>query len=134
MSANINYATNTVRTLDRIPETATPLTESDVKDASNLVRLFSGLLRDVQRLLGLWRPKRIDFTDVVSEGSTLAAHTIELAHGFGCEVRWWIVDTQTTGGLISVTYVRREPESTADVLVLSFYYPGRFTIRVEEAG
>jgi len=128
VSANVDFRTGRFKTLDRIPETPTPLTEPDVQDAPTLTRLIVGLLRDVARILGGWRPRRIDFFNVALDdtGTTL----FRLEHRFGGAVRFWVVDWDGA----DPPNVRKDATTTDKVLVVTSTSEGTATIRVEEAG
>lgn len=132
MSANIDTRTNITTKLDRVPQAKTPLTERDVGDASVLVRVIDGLTRDVARILGLWRPRRLDFTSITLVDST--TERTRLTHGFGGPVRFWIADIgPITAGAWGL--VRDEDDSDDNTLSLRSYMDATaVTIRVEEAG
>ncbi len=134
MSAVVNQATGQARSLDRIPETPTPLTERDVQNPGNVVRLFAGLLRDVARLLGRWTPRHVDFEGIVSTGTAIAPQRVRLTHGFNGQVRWWPVDVLGPGSATVPMIIRDETDDDPNTIALDFYYAATFTIRVEEAG
>ena len=128
MSAVIDHVTGKGRSLDRIPETPTPLAERDVEDRSTVVRLLSGLLRDVARLAGRWTPRHVDFVGVVLDATGTAL--LPLHHGFGGVVRFWIVDWDGA----AAHNVRKHTSTTNHVLVLTSTSAGTATVRIEEAG
>lgn len=128
MSANIDYASGRVRKLDRLPEARTPLTEGDVQEPATLVRILDGLLRDLAKVLGLWRPRRFDWTAVPLDATGTA--TFRLEHRFGGVVRFWVVDWDGA----AAHNVRKDTTTDDNTLVLTSTSAGTATIRVEEAG
>jgi hypothetical protein len=128
MSANIDFPTNKTRRLDRIPEARAPITEEDVSSATTLARLLDRLLRDLSRLLGLWRPRRLDFERVPLDATGTVKTRLE--HKFGGAVRCWVVSWD---GAASPN-IRPHADTTAHTLVLTSTSDGTATIRVEEAG
>jgi hypothetical protein len=135
VSANVDYTTGAVARLDRVHGIPAPLTERDVQDPTVLVRVLVGLLRDVARLLGLWRPRRVDFTNIVSAGTAMAPERVRLVHKLNGDVRWWPVDVLGPGSATVPMIIR--DETTVDdrnTLTLDIYYAATFAIRVEEAG
>lgn len=131
MSANVSPQ-GTVRQLDRIPQPPSPVTDETVKDAPTLARLVLGLIRDVSRLLGYWRPRRMDFEGLVSTGTDVAPQSFRLTHGFGGAVRWWVVDRRSSGA-VAVPYEDRTDDDP-DVITIRIFYEATVTVRVEEAG
>ncbi len=135
MSANVDYTTGAVTRLDRVAGNPAPITERDAEDSSFLARTLVGLLRETARLTGLWRPRRIDFTNIVSAGTAMAPERVRLVHNLNSDVRWWAVDVRGPGSATVPMIIRDETsvdELTA--LTLAIYYEATFTIRVEEAG
>jgi hypothetical protein len=131
--AVVNQATAKVRQLDATRGSPTPVTEQTVKDAPTVVRLVTGLLRDVSRLLGAWSPRTLDFENIVSTGSSGSPQTFQLIHGFDSNVRWWVIDI-TNRGTTSITLIDRTLPDDSNILTLRFYWPATFCIRVEAAG
>ncbi len=132
MSANISSA-GLVKQLGRKAETEEQVTEEHVQDPLRLVRTLKALLRDVAALKRRWAPNRIDFTDIVSNGTAVASFTVSLEHGFDAPVVWWVVRSAGTD-LSEVPRIYESTRSTSKTLVLHIYNPATLTIRVEEAG
>lgn len=132
MSAVVT-STGVARSLDRIPESTAPLTEKDVQEPITLARLVLGLLRDVAKILGRWRPRTTDFEGIVSTGSAGTPVSVRLVHNFGTNVRWWVTDCQLAG-VVVVPLVMRTAASDLNTLTLSIYYPATLSFHVEEAG
>lgn len=118
----------TVRQLDGRPEPDEGITDAMVKDPKALARFLSRLLRNVYRLMRLWRPRSLDFEDKAVDATGTTVYS--LPHNFGGRVRWYVVDW--TG---SAAYALSKSTSTTDnTLELVSYVAGTATIRVEEAG
>jgi hypothetical protein len=128
MSANIDYESGRVTRLDRLPEARTPLTEGDVKEPATLVRILDGLLRDLAKVLGLWRPRRLDWVDVTLDATGTTLFRFE--HRFDGVVRFWVVDWDGA----AAHNVRKDTTTDDNTLVLTSTSAGAATIRVEEAG
>lgn len=141
MSVNVN-AQGVVRTLDRIPEPATPLTEQDVQAPKTLVRLLADIIQSIAKLSGLWRPKRVDFEGLIVDETGTTKY--RLTHGLNGPVRWWPVDwvlDATAFAALGITgmpgagaSLSRDSTSDSNTLVLVSYFPGTVTVRIEEAG
>jgi hypothetical protein len=128
MSANIDYESSRVTKLDRLPEARTPLTEGDVKEPTTLVRILDSLLRDLAKVLGLWRPRRLDFVNVPLDATGTV--TFRFEHRFDGVVRFWVVDWDGA----AAHNVRKDTTTDDNTLVLTSTSAGTATIRVEAAG
>lgn len=119
----------TVTQLDGRAATAEAITEDDVADAAKLTRLLARVLTDIAALRRRFVPRRLDFEDVavLSTGAT-----VQLQHGFGGRVRWWVAGWQCP---TNVAPILREDTALTDVntIVLRSYVAGTVTIRVEAA-
>lgn len=131
MSAALVLPSGTVRQLDRPAEADAQVTAEDVQDAEKLARMVQDLRRDVARLTGAWSPRTVTFVDITTAGSLATPQTHRLVHGFGGRV-WWTVVSLRTGG----TDFRLDvsTSTTNDVLVLTSYSTGTFSLRIEAAG
>lgn len=127
MSANIKNDSS-VKQLDRRAEPDEQVTEEQVKDSSRLGRLLMTMLRDIALLKRRWAPRRMDFEDVVVDGTATTKY--RLTHKFGGRVRWWPVDWLYP----SASGLAKHSDTDNDTLVLVSYVAGTVTIRVEEAG
>ncbi len=105
------------------------VTTEDVQDASKLALILGKVLDSVSTLRARWYPRKIDFEDLVCDGSGAA---LTLQHNFGGRVRQWVVDW--TSGSAASPILIRGVETDANKLVLYSYQAGTATIRVEEAG
>lgn len=99
------------------------ITKEHVSEPETLARLLTRIVTDVRRALG-GRRMRIDFEDVTCASGT----DVVLEHGFGCRVRWWVVDWT---GSAAPNLRRDATNTTADRLVLDCGQTGTATIRVE---
>lgn len=122
-----------IRQLDKRVEPDEQITEDQAGDVSRLARLLTRILRDVAELKRRWFPRRIDYEGIVSTGSSGAPQTKQFAHGFGGQVRWWVIDCDGVGS-VTLPLVMRTNTDDKNTLTLAFYFPGNFAIRVEEAG
>lgn len=106
------------------------ITEADVTDTSKLTKLLVKLLTDVAALRRRFAPRRIDFEDVPV---STAGAAVNLEHGFGGRVRWWIAGWQSSG---TAAPILKESTTltTNSTLSLQSYVAGTATIRVEAAG
>lgn len=95
----------------------------DVQDPGKLSRMLMEL-RQRQDDINSARRQTIDFEDVSCTSGT----DVVLEHGFGCRVRWWVVDWSGSAG----PNLRKDTaNTTADKLVLDCGQTGTATIRVE---
>ena len=104
-------------------------------------RLLMGLLRDVAMLKGRWRPRVVEFLDVVTP---TGGAIIRLAHGFGKVARGNQTVEHQPRILVSVPQWRSAvaPQAALEVLpagdptgiYLRSYAAGIATIRLEEGG
>lgn len=131
MSALV-FTDGTVRQLDRASEADARVTAADVQDPETLARMVQDLRKDVARLRGMWTPRSTTYVDVVTTGSLGSPQTLRFPHGFGGRV-WFTLVSLTTGGTdFRLDYA--SASSTNDVLVLTSYSTGTFSIRVEQTG
>lgn len=116
--------------LDGRSEPDEVVTEDDAKDPGKVARLLARLLKDVASLKRLRAPRFIDFEDIVVGA---AGAIVQVEHGFGGRVRWWLVGWQPVG---TVAAILKEDaaKTTTKTLVLASYVAGVATIRVESAG
>lgn len=110
------------------------ITEEYVKDPPKLSRLLTRMLAVLTPLSRAWSPRRIDFEDVVSTGTSGSPQSLSFSHKFGGRVRWWLVDQYSTGTISLPLVLKDNTKTTADILYLNVYYPMTFTLRVEESG
>ena len=127
-SANVK-SDGTVVQLDARPEPDENVTDKAVEDPKVLARFILRLFREVSTLRRRWKPRRLDFEDVLVDATGLVLY--RFAHNFGGRVRWYPVGFREGASGPSLV----EDSSTTDnVLVLSSYSDGYLTLRVEEAG
>ncbi len=131
MSANIRND-GTVRQLDRAAEGDERIIESDVTDASRLVRLLNRILKELQTLRRRWWPHRIDFEDVTVDAT--GTTQVPLQHNLNGRVRWWVVDWIADSTGTRPNLWRDATTTSASTLVLLSGAAGVATIRCEEAG
>lgn len=130
MSAAAVDSNGKVRQLDAKAQADIVVTAEDVQDAPKLARMVQALANHVAALERAWKPRRIDFEDVVCAAGGV---TIELPHHFGGRVRWWVVDWQISGAS-GAPILQRYTGTDENTLVLWSDKAGIATIRVEEAG
>lgn len=132
VSANVR-SDATVQQLDRPAQPDENIVEQDVREPRRLLRWLLTLFRRVAGLERRWAPRRLDFEGLASTGTNIAPQDFQLAHNFNGEVRWWVVDAQSTYS-VTLPLVLRVNANDPNVLTVRFYYSGTFTVRVEEAG
>lgn len=110
------------------------ITEEYVQDPPKLSRLLTRILAVLTPLSRAWSPRRIDFEDVVSTGTSGSPQSLSFSHKFGGRVRWWVVDQSSSGTVTLPLVLKDTAKTTADILYLNVYYPMTFTLRVEESG
>ncbi len=127
MSANVP-AQGPIQQLEREPQTTTPISEDDVRDVPVLTRLLLSLMRDVSRLRGLWRPRRLDFEGraLLADGTTQT----RLEHRFDGRARYWVVEWDGA----AAPNIRAHANTDLNTLVITSTSAGVATIRVEESG
>lgn len=131
MSALV-FTDGTVRQLDRASEADARVTAEEVQDPETLARMVQDLRKDVARLRGMWTPRSVTYVDVVTTGSLGSPQTLRFPHGLGGRV-WFTLVSLTTGGTdFRLDYA--SASSTNDVLVLTSYSTGTFSLRVEQMG
>ncbi len=116
-----------VRQLDRRVEPDEQLTEEDLEPA-RLTRRLMAILRDIARLLRMWRPQVIDHWDVEVDGTGTTVY--RLPHGFDGRVNWWVIDA-TAGAQVGI---EKDPSSDDNTLCLISTVAGTVSVRIEEAG
>ena len=128
MSVNVTSA-GVVKRLDLELEAPSPIDERDVAEPGRLARMLLDIVRDLRKLTGLWRPRRIDFEGraLLDDGTTL----YRFEHRFASNVRWWAVDWTSDDGGVDIV---KDAASDTNTLVLRSYCTGTITLRVEEAG
>lgn len=126
MSANVN-AQGARRVLDRVQDAET-VNESDVQEPAILTRILIVMRREVARLAGLWRPRRIDFEGIELDDTGTTPFRFE--HRFGGPARAWVVGWSGA----DPPNIRIDAASDSNSLVLTSTVEGTATIRVEEAG
>jgi len=124
------FTDGTVRQLDRATEADARVTAADVQDPETLARMLQELRKDVARLRGQWTPRSVTFVDVVTTGSGGTPQTLRFPHGFGGRV--WYSVVSSSGAAMRLDY--SSASSTNDVLILSSYSAGTFSLRIEEMG
>lgn len=104
------------------------ISEPEVQNSTILTRAINAMRRDIADLLSAWKPKLIDYEDVVVDatGTTL----YRFPHGFGKRVRWWPV---SWNGAAAIS-LSQHGDTDNNTLVLVSRAVGTVTIRVEEAG
>lgn len=100
----------------------------DVRDVDRLSRLLLRIVKSVRALERRFAPQRIDFEDVVIDGTGTTLY--RFVHNLGTRVRWWPVDW--TGAIAGPRLVKASV-SDANVLALVSYTDGTVTLRVEPA-
>jgi hypothetical protein len=133
VSSVVDYRDGASRTLDGRPQPDEIVAESDAADTTLLARLLTRILGELAALRRRWVPRSITFTDIVSTGTDMTPVTKSLTHKFGGQVNWTVVGCATTSTIV-IPLVIDLPASTADTLLLAFYYSGTFAVRVEERG
>ena len=130
-------ADGVVTQLDGKATASQSVTEDDVQLPAKLARMLGGLLADVAALRRRFQPRHVDFEDVAVL-TTGASNPVQLRHGMGGRVRWWVVGWQCATNAAPIIRESTDsavaPVSTADTLVLLSYVAGAVTIRVEAAG
>lgn len=129
MSHAVVDSASRVRQLDRQPEPDEQVTQSEVASTEKLSRLLMRILRDVAKLLRIWRPRVVDHRDVTVDatGSTV----YRFPHGFGTRVNWWPVSFR--GGSYGPALME-DPSTDDNTLCLVSNEAGVVSIRIEEAG
>lgn len=126
-SAAVVDANDNIRSLVATKGPDRQVTEDRVQDAKELARLLQDALRDIAALDRRPCPRRIDFEDLVVDGTGTTQY--RLPHGFGGRVRWWVVDAE------NYAVVNRDvAASTDDVLVIVSHHASTITVRIEEVG
>lgn len=127
MSANIS-AQGVVTVLGRQLNGPERLTDEDVKDPPTLTRILLTIIRDTSRVIGFWRPRRLDFEGraILGDGTT----KYRLEHQFGGPVRYWIVGWDGA----AAANIREHDDSDSNTFVYTSTSAGTATVRLEEAG
>jgi hypothetical protein len=139
VSANISTLTTIIRQLDSKKQPDEVVKPVDVEDSTKLAQLLQRVLRRQTEIERKWMPRHIDFEDKVCTGSDVAPEAIRLTHMFNGPVRWWVV-AYKSGGTVALPYIQEAvdanaiPLSDLNTLVLSVYFEGTITVRVQEAG
>lgn len=128
MSARIDNDGN-VTTLDGLRSLDDVVTPADVGDADKLAKLLTRLLAQQAQQKREFRPRRVQYQDIVSTGATMTPQTLRLEHGFGGRVVWWVCDTD-----VDAPRIRKDTSTDSNTLVLKMFDSGTFSFCVEEAG
>lgn len=94
---------------------------------SNVVTAIAARVTEIERSIVT---RTVEYQDVPVTGSTLSPKYFAFRHGFGCRVRWYIVDIESTGS-VSPTLRKEANKCDADTLVLRSHSACTVTIRVE---
>lgn len=138
MSANFSFRDKRVRPLEKKVEPEEAVTAEDVKDPQKLSQLLQRLLKRQTELERRWSPRRIDFENIESDGSSGTPYQVRLAHMFDGPVRWWAVNKNGTD-FSDADAIREAVDASGalsdrNTLVLNIFHIVELTIRVEEAG
>lgn len=133
MSALV-FTDGRVRQLDKPQTGKDRFTPEQAADDAVLARKVQDLEDRLARIEARWSTTRRDvtFVDVATTGSLGSPQTLRFPHGFGGRV-WFTLASLTTGGTdFRLDYA--SASSTNDVLVLTSYSTGTFSLRIEEMG
>jgi len=129
VSAALVLPSGAVRQLDRPAEADARVTSEDVQDAEKLARMVQELRKSVTRLERAWAPRVMVYQDVTTTGSGGSPETLRFAHQMGGRV--WYSVVSSSGAAMRLD---QSTATTNDVLVLTSYSAGTFSLRVEQAG
>ncbi len=117
--------TGTIKPANRPAVHGSTVGQDEIQEPERLAQVLTELMKRVRSLEGVQASNYTEF-----EVSLPASGTVQIAHNFGCPVRYWVTSWKSAG-VVSVSM--NESESTENVLVINSTVAGRATVRVEKA-
>lgn len=104
------------------------VTEADAQDPRKVADLLTRLVNALEEIV-----RRITKPSMVFEDVTCTAgQQVKLIHGFGCRVRWWVVDWVASAEVdLRNVHDVANSQTTDNMLVLYSQTTGTASIRVE---